>query len=104
MTIVDAQVETHHFEAEVKLLLHLVTNALYSKREIFVRELVSNASDALEKLRQLALSDQALLEQDTELSIKVLFDKDQKTITIIDNGFGMDLWLENVVTLLYFCQ
>lgn len=86
---VEAQLETCQFQAEVKQLLHLVTNALYSKREIFLRELISNASDALEKLRQQSISDQALLESDPELKIQIHFNKDNQTISIVDNGCGM---------------
>lgn len=89
MTTVEAQLETCQFQAEVKQLLHLVTNALYSKREIFLRELISNASDALEKLRQHSISDEALLESDPDLKIKIRFNKDNQTISIIDNGCGM---------------
>lgn len=87
---VKEQVETRSFEADVPQLMDLVANALYTEREIFVRELVSNSADAMEKLRQLALSDEALLESDTELKIAIAFDKELKTVTITDNGLGMD--------------
>lgn len=80
----------HHFEAEVAQLLHLVTHSLYSNADIFVRELVSNASDACDKLRFLATSDDSLYENDGELAIKIELDKDAKTITISDNGIGMN--------------
>ncbi|OOS25049.1 molecular chaperone HtpG [Moraxella porci DSM 25326] len=80
----------HHFEAEVAQLLHLVTHSLYSNADIFVRELVSNASDACDKLRFLATSDDSLYENDGELAIKIDIDKDAKTITISDNGIGMN--------------
>lgn len=80
----------HNFEAEVAQLLHLVTHSLYSNADIFVRELVSNASDACDKLRFLATSDDSLYENDGELAIKIDLDKDAKTITISDNGIGMN--------------
>ena len=86
---VQAQQETLGFQTEVEQLLNLMINALYSNKEIFLRELISNASDASDKLRSLAVEDIALLGQDTELKIWVLFDKDAKTITIRDNGIGM---------------
>ncbi len=82
--------ETLGFQAEVKQLLHLMIHSLYSHKEIFLRELISNASDAADKLRFEALSDPALFENDTELKIKVSVDKQAKTITIRDNGIGMN--------------
>lgn len=83
------QKQTLGFQAEVKQLLHLVTHALYSNKEIFLRELISNASDANDKLRYAALENDTLYEGDTVLEIKVSVDKEQKTITISDNGIGM---------------
>lgn len=80
----------HHFEAEVAQLLHLVTHSLYSNADIFVRELVSNASDACDKLRFLATADDSLYENDGELAIKIDFDQEAKTLTISDNGIGMN--------------
>ena len=80
---------THAFQAEVAQLLHLVTHSLYSNKEIFLRELVSNASDACDKLRFEALDNDSLYEGDSELAVRVSFDKDQKTLTIEDNGIGM---------------
>ena len=80
---------THAFQAEVAQLLHLVTHALYSNPDIFVRELVSNASDACDKLRFEALNNAALLEDAPNLEVRVAFDKDAKTITITDNGIGL---------------
>ncbi|MDO4894046.1 molecular chaperone HtpG [Moraxella sp.] len=80
----------HQFEAEVKELLHLVTHSLYSNPDIFIRELVSNASDACDKLRFLATTDGNLYENDGDLAIKIDFDKDAKTLTISDNGIGMN--------------
>ncbi|TFW29321.1 molecular chaperone HtpG [Massilia horti] len=81
--------ETLGFQAEVKQLLHLMIHSLYSNKEIFLRELISNASDAADKLRFEAINNDALYGDDNELRIKVLFDKDAKTITISDNGIGM---------------
>lgn len=86
---VSPQQETLSFQAEVKQLLHLVVHSLYSNKEIFLRELISNASDAADKLRFEALSDPALFETDPDLKVKVSFDKEAKTITISDNGIGM---------------
>ena len=81
--------QTLNFQAEVAQLLHLVTHSLYSNKEIFLRELVSNASDACDKLRFEALNNSALFEGDTELQIKVTLDKEARTLTISDNGIGM---------------
>ncbi len=81
--------ETLGFQAEVKQLLHLMIHSLYSNKEIFLRELVSNASDACDKLRFEALDDPALLEGDSDLHIRVEYDKQARTITISDNGIGM---------------
>lgn len=83
------QSETLSFEAEVKQLLHLVTHSLYSNKEIFLRELISNASDAADKLRYEALADAALYETDPELKIWIDFNKEARTITVRDNGIGM---------------
>ncbi|MDE2413535.1 MAG: molecular chaperone HtpG [Comamonadaceae bacterium] len=80
---------THSFQAEVAQLLHLVTHSLYSNKEIFLRELVSNASDACDKLRFEALNDAALYEDAPNLEVRVSFDKDKRTLTITDNGIGM---------------
>jgi molecular chaperone HtpG len=84
------QQETLGFQTEVKQLLHLVIHSLYSNKEIFLRELISNASDAADKLRFEALSDPALYEKDPDLKIHVSFDESAKTITISDNGIGMN--------------
>jgi hypothetical protein len=81
--------QTLSFQAEVAQLLHLVTHSLYSNKEIFLRELISNASDACDKLRFEAINDGGLYENDSELKVKVTFDKDAKTLTITDNGIGM---------------
>lgn len=80
----------HQFEAEVAQLLHLVTHSLYSNADIFVRELVSNASDACDKLRFEATNDDSLYENDSELRIRIELDKENKTISFIDNGIGMN--------------
>ena len=87
---VEAHKETLGFQAEVQQLLRLVAHSLYSHKEVFLRELISNASDACDKLRFEALTDGALYEDDPELRIRVSFDKDARTITIADNGIGMD--------------
>ncbi|WP_367848009.1 molecular chaperone HtpG [Rhodoferax sp. WC2427] len=81
--------QTLSFQAEVAQLLHLVTHALYSNKEIFMRELVSNASDACDKLRFEAIANPALYEDATNLEVRVAFDKDAKTLTITDNGIGL---------------
>jgi len=85
----DAAKQTLGFQAEVKQLLHLMVHALYSNKEIFLRELVSNASDACDKLRFEAISNPALYESDPDLKIRIAFDKDARTITVSDNGVGM---------------
>ncbi len=87
---VDAHRETLHFQTEVTQLLHLVVHSLYSNKEIFLRELISNSSDAADKLRFEALSNSALYEADPELRIWVSFDKEAKTLTVKDNGIGMN--------------
>lgn len=87
MTVSEKQ--TMGFQAEVKQLLQLMIHSLYSNKEIFLRELISNASDAADKLRFEAINNDALYGNDHELSIKVGFDKDARTITISDNGIGM---------------
>ena len=84
------ELKKHTFEAEVAQLLHLVTHSLYSNADIFVRELVSNASDACDKLRFEATNDDSLYENDGELRIRINVDEDAKTITFTDNGIGMN--------------
>ena len=84
------ELKKHTFEAEVAQLLHLVTHSLYSNADIFVRELVSNASDACDKLRFEATNDDSLYEDDGELRIRINVDEDAKTITFTDNGIGMN--------------
>ncbi|SCZ49960.1 molecular chaperone HtpG [Thiohalomonas denitrificans] len=87
---VEAHKETLGFETETRQLLHLMIHSLYSNKEIFLRELVSNASDACDKLRFEALGDDALYEGDNDLKIRVVYDKDARTITVSDNGIGMN--------------
>ncbi|MBU1284752.1 MAG: molecular chaperone HtpG [Gammaproteobacteria bacterium] len=87
---VETQKETLGFQTEVKQLLHLMIHSLYSNKEIFLRELISNASDATDKLRFEALAKPELLEGGAELKIRVSFDKDAKTVTLEDNGIGMN--------------
>jgi molecular chaperone HtpG len=89
MSVEAAQKETMGFQTEVKQLLNLMIHSLYSNKEIFLRELVSNAADAADKLRFEALSNDGLYEEDAELKIRVAFDADAKTVTITDNGIGM---------------
>jgi molecular chaperone HtpG len=86
---VEIDKETLGFQAEVTQLLDIMIHSLYSNKEIFLRELISNASDAIDRLRFAMLSDPALAEQDTDLKIRVAYDKDARTITISDNGIGM---------------
>jgi len=81
--------ETLNFQAEVKQLLHLMIHSLYSNREIFLRELISNASDACDKLRFESIDKPELLEGDAELKIRLAFDKEARTVTVSDNGIGM---------------
>src|SRR6187401_1687524 len=93
--------ETLGFQAEVKQLLRLVTHSLYSNKEIFLRELVSNASDACDKLRFEALSNKDLYENEPDLQIRVSFDKEAGTVTVSDNGIGMsrDEVIEHIGTI-----
>jgi molecular chaperone HtpG len=86
---VDTHKETLSFQTEVKQLLNLMIHSLYSNKEIFLRELISNASDASDKLRFEALSDEALYEDDSDLNILLEIDKDNRTVTITDKGVGM---------------
>lgn len=99
--VLDAHQEKLSFQAEVKQLLQIVVHSLYSNKEIFLRELVSNASDATDKLRFEALSDPALYESESNLAIRVTFDPKARTITVSDNGIGMsrDEVVENLGTI-----
>ena len=85
----DTKQESLSFQTEVKQLLHLMIHSLYSNKEIFLRELVSNASDACDKLRFQALKDNALMADDADLRIRISVDKENNTISIEDNGVGM---------------
>jgi len=100
MTVAAAK-ETRGFETEAKQLLHLMIHSLYSNKEIFLRELVSNASDAADKLRFESLAKPELLEGGGDLGIRITFDKEAKTLTIDDNGIGMsrDEVIENLGTI-----
>ena len=93
--------ETHKFQAEVQQVLQLVIHSLYSHKEIFLRELISNASDACDKLRFAAIGNPALSQDDAELRIEISFDKDAHTLSIRDNGIGMsrDEVIENIGTI-----
>lgn len=93
--------ETRGFQSEVKQLLQLMIHSLYSNKEIFLRELISNASDAADKLRFRALSDAALYENDGELHVRIATDKEKRTLTISDNGIGMtrDEVIDNLGTI-----
>lgn len=93
--------ETRAFEAEVSQVLHLVTHSLYSHKDIFLRELISNASDACDKLRFAVLSDATLTSADADLHIDISFDRDARSLTIRDNGIGMtrDEVIENIGTI-----
>ncbi|WP_082872128.1 molecular chaperone HtpG, partial [Oleiphilus sp. HI0117] len=86
----EAKQETLGFQTEVKQLLHLMIHSLYSNKEIFLRELISNASDAEDKLRFEALSNNSLYEDDGDLKIRLEFDEEAKTVTLTDNGIGMN--------------
>ena len=86
----DGAKETLGFKTEVKQLLHLMIHSLYSNKEIFLRELISNASDACDKLRFEALQNDALYEGDSELKVRISTDKETGTVTISDNGIGMN--------------
>lgn len=98
---VEASKETLEFQTEARQILHLMTHSLYSNKEIFMRELVSNASDACDKLRFEALGDDSLYDGDSELSVLVEYDDEAKTISISDNGIGMSRQevIDNVGTI-----
>ncbi|MDF1644091.1 MAG: molecular chaperone HtpG [Pseudomonadales bacterium] len=90
MSTEEAQKQTHGFQTEAKQMLQLMIHSLYSNKEIFLRELISNASDAADKLRFQGLADGTLFEDDPDLKITIEFDKDANTLSISDNGIGMD--------------
>lgn len=81
--------QNHTFQAEVRQLLDIVINSLYTDREIFIRELVSNASDAMEKLRHLQLTENTVTDADLPLQVTITTDEEAKTLTIEDHGIGM---------------
>ena len=81
--------EQHQFKTEVQKLLDLVIHSLYSNKEIFLREIISNASDAIDRARFESLKDESILENDPEWKIKITADKEAKTLTVSDNGIGM---------------
>lgn len=95
------QMETHGFQTEVKQLLNLMAHSLYSNKEVFLRELISNAADAADKLRFRALSEASLYEDDGQLRVRLILDKENKTLTISDNGIGLtrDQAIEHLGTL-----
>ncbi len=98
---VETAPETMEFQTEARQILHLMTHSLYSNKEIFLRELISNASDACDKLRFEALGNDALYEGDSELVITIDFDQEAKTVTVTDNGVGMtrEEMIENIGTI-----
>ena len=98
---VETAPETMEFQTEARQILHLMTHSLYSNKEIFLRELISNASDACDKLRFEALGNDGLYEGDSELAITIDFDKEANTVTVTDNGVGMtrEEMIENIGTI-----
>lgn len=96
-----ARTEIHEFKTEVKQLLNLIINSLYSNKEIFLRELISNASDAIDKLRFKAQTEEGILGNDTEFNIRIELDRIKNTLTVADNGIGMtyDEVMENIGTI-----
>jgi len=97
--------ETMEFQAEVKELLNIVINSLYTDREIFLREIISNATDALEKFRYLSITDKEVADADLPLEITIEVDEQNKTVTVTDTGVGMtrDELVENLV-FCFFCH
>lgn len=93
--------QTHQFKTEVQQLMNIIINSLYSHREIFLRELVSNASDALDKLRFRAQTDSRIMGTDTDLKIRITRNKEKNTLEVSDNGIGMtyDEVVENIGTI-----
>src|SRR5690349_22914454 len=95
MSATAAAPEKMEFRTELKQLLHIITHSLYSNREIFLRELISNAGDAINKIKFDSLSREEVLEDNKDWKIKIIADKDSNTLTISDNGIGMSR--ENVI-------
>jgi len=93
--------QSHKFEAEVARLLQLMVHSVYSETEVFLRELISNAADACDKLRYAAVTKPELIATDSELKIRILIDAESKTLTIEDNGIGMskDELISNLGTI-----
>ena len=86
----DSSTEKHEFQAEVGRLMDIIINSLYTQKEIFLREIISNASDALDKLRFLSVSNPNILGDQTELEIRIEYDADAKTLSVADTGIGMN--------------
>ena len=96
-----SKIETHQFKTEVQQLLNLIINSLYSNKEIFLRELISNSSDAIDRLRFRSQTDSEILGEDAEFKIKITTDSKKRTLEVSDNGIGMtyDEVMENIGTI-----
>ena len=98
-----AQAQTHGFQTEARQLLKLMIHSLYSNREVFLRELISNASDAIDKLRFRSIAEPGLVDAGEHFAITIRFDKDARTLTVEDNGIGMTR-AESIEQLGHHCQ